>query len=53
MDIDGYQQKRVFFYVVTGLTYNVILGKHWLEDDDVTISVKQGCLDIGVSDIRI
>jgi predicted aspartyl protease len=53
MDINGYQQKRVFFYVVPGLTYDVILGKPWLEDANVTISAKQGCLDISVSDIRV
>ncbi|KAI1683408.1 Pol protein [Pyrenophora tritici-repentis] len=52
IDIDGHQQKRVFFYVVPGLTYDVILGKPWLEDADVTISAKQGCLDIGASNIR-
>jgi hypothetical protein len=27
IDIDSHQQKRVFFYVVPGLTYDVILGK--------------------------
>ncbi|KAI1687666.1 Pol protein [Pyrenophora tritici-repentis] len=52
IDIDGHQQKRVFFYVVPGLNYDVILGKPWLEDADVTISAKQGCLDIGASNIR-
>jgi predicted aspartyl protease len=49
IDIDGHQQTRVFFYVVPGLTYDVILGKPWLEDVDVIISAKQGCLDIGTS----
>ncbi|KNG46626.1 hypothetical protein TW65_06673 [Stemphylium lycopersici] len=53
IDIDGHQQKRVFFYVVPGLTYDVILGKPWLEDADVTISAKRGCLDIGASNIRV
>ena len=49
IDIDGHQQTRVFFYVVPGLTYDVILGKPWLEDVDATISAKQGCLDISTS----
>lgn len=53
INIDGHQQKRVFFYVVPGLTYNLILGNPWLEDAHVTISAKQGCLDIGVSNIRV
>jgi predicted aspartyl protease len=53
IDIDGHQQKRVFFYVVPGLAYDVVLGKPWLEDADVTISAKRGCLNIGVSGIRV
>jgi hypothetical protein len=52
-DIDGYQQKRVFFYVVPGLAYDLILGKPWLEDADVTLSAREGCLDIGVSNTRV
>lgn len=53
IDIDGHQQERVFFYVVPGLTYDLILGNPWLEDADVTISTRRGCLDIGVSGIRV
>jgi predicted aspartyl protease len=51
--IDGHQQARVFFYVVPGLTYDLILGKPWMEDADVTISLGRGCLDIGVSNICV
>jgi predicted aspartyl protease len=53
IDIDGHQQRCVFFYVVPGLIYDLILGKPWLEDVDATISAKQGCLDISTSTTRI
>jgi hypothetical protein len=53
IDIDGHQQARIFFYVVPGLTYDLILGKPWLEDANVTISARRGCLDIGVSNTRV
>ncbi|KAM4060442.1 reverse transcriptase (RNA-dependent DNA polymerase) [Hirsutella rhossiliensis] len=33
-DIDGYQKKRAFFYVVRDQTDPVILGKKWLNQED-------------------
>lgn len=53
IDIDGHRQKRIFLYVIPGLNYDLILGNPWLEDVDVTISPKRGCLDIGASSIRV
>lgn len=46
VDIDGHQRQRVFFYVILKLNYSIILGKPWMEDEDVYISVKKGCLTI-------
>src|SRR6266516_2610558 len=53
IDIDGHQQKRVFFYVIPGQSYDVVLGKRWMEDMDVHISSRKGCLDIRHSDTRV
>ena len=44
VDIDGHQQERMFFYVIPGLNYDIILGKPWMEDQDVDVSAKRGCL---------
>lgn len=53
VDIDGHQRQRIFFYVVPKLNYSIILGKPWMEDEDVHISAKKGCLTIGSSGIQV
>ncbi|XP_044724102.1 reverse transcriptase (RNA-dependent DNA polymerase) domain-containing protein [Hirsutella rhossiliensis] len=40
-DIDGYQKKRAFFYVVRDQTDPVILGKKWLNQEDVTCDYRR------------
>ncbi|KJZ71335.1 hypothetical protein HIM_09271 [Hirsutella minnesotensis 3608] len=49
-DIDGYQKKRAFFYVVRDQTDPVILGKKWLNQEDVTLRSSQNLLHIGTYD---
>ncbi|XP_044718768.1 reverse transcriptase (RNA-dependent DNA polymerase) domain-containing protein [Hirsutella rhossiliensis] len=49
-DIDGYQKKRAFFYVVRDQTDPVILGKKWLNQEDVTLRLSQNLLHIGTHD---
>src|SRR5579871_2735205 len=53
MDIGGHQQDRVFAYVVPGQTDNLILGKRWMEDQDVVLSARKGYLTIKSTGIRI
>src|SRR3546814_4910204 len=53
VDIDGHQRQRVFFYVVPKLNYSIILGKPWMEEEDVHISAKKGCLTMGSSGVRV
>ncbi|KJZ69971.1 hypothetical protein HIM_10642 [Hirsutella minnesotensis 3608] len=45
-DIDGYQKKRAFFYVVRDQTDPVLLGKKWLNQEDVTLRSSQNLLHI-------
>ncbi|KJZ68122.1 hypothetical protein HIM_12487 [Hirsutella minnesotensis 3608] len=49
-DIDGYQKKRAFFYVVRDQTDPVILGKKWLNQEDVTLRLSENLLHIGTYD---
>lgn len=48
-DIDGHKRKRVFFYVIPGQRDDVILGRPWMNLEDVTISLHEGELTIGTS----
>lgn len=47
MDIDGYRKKRVFLYIVVGQGDEVILGRTWMDEEDVTIQPARGQLYIG------
>ncbi|KAM4058581.1 hypothetical protein HRG_006460 [Hirsutella rhossiliensis] len=47
IDLDGHQQHRVFMYVIDDLNWDMILGKRWMEDQDVHIHAKEGYLEIG------
>ena len=53
MDIGGHQQDRVFIYVVPGQSENLILGKKWMEDQDVVLSARKGYLTIKSTGIHI
>ncbi|KAM7208834.1 hypothetical protein V8F06_014924 [Rhypophila decipiens] len=52
-DIDGHKRKRVFFYVVPGQDDDVILGRPWMDLEDVTISPARGELTIGTSGLVV
>lgn len=53
IDLDGHQQYRVFMYVIDNLNWDMILGKQWMEDQDVHIHAKEGYLEIGSSGVQI
>ena len=53
MDISGHQQDRVFTYVIPGQSENLILGKKWMEDQDVVLSAWKGYLTIKSTGIHI
>ncbi|KAM4059911.1 reverse transcriptase (RNA-dependent DNA polymerase) [Hirsutella rhossiliensis] len=52
IDLDGHQQHRVFMYVIDDLNWDMILGKRWMEDQDVHIHAKEGYLEIGSSGVQ-
>ncbi|KAI0993381.1 hypothetical protein K3495_g14803, partial [Podosphaera aphanis] len=46
MDIDG-RKEQVWSYVMPNLAYSIILGKPWMEKNDVHYSARRRCLRIG------
>ncbi|KAJ6436286.1 retrovirus polyprotein [Purpureocillium lavendulum] len=50
IDIDGYRKKRAFFYIIPGQDEDVILGRTWMNLEDVTIYPSKGLLHIGSQD---
>ncbi|KAI1000885.1 hypothetical protein K3495_g7311 [Podosphaera aphanis] len=46
MDIDE-RQEKLWGYVLPNLAYKIILGKPWMEHNDVVYSAKRMCLRIG------
>ncbi|XP_044717451.1 uncharacterized protein HRG_08959 [Hirsutella rhossiliensis] len=52
IDLDGHQQHRVFMYVIDDLNWDMILGKRWMEDQDVHIHAKEGYLEIGSNGVK-
>lgn len=50
IDIDGYRKRRVFFFVIPNQDDDVILGKTWMEEEDVTLQPAKGLLHIGSQD---
>lgn len=50
IDVDGYRKNRVFFYVVPNQDDDIILGKTWMEEEDVTLQPAKGLLHIGSQD---
>ncbi|KAJ6436050.1 hypothetical protein O9K51_11425 [Purpureocillium lavendulum] len=53
IDIDGHQQERVFMYVVPNSSYDMILGKPWMKDNDVMLDTKNECLEFRRSGIKV
>jgi predicted aspartyl protease len=49
IDIDGYKRNRLFFYIIPDQTEDVILGKTWMAEDDVTIRPAKNSLHIGAA----
>ncbi|KAL2126283.1 hypothetical protein VTI74DRAFT_1265 [Chaetomium olivicolor] len=52
-DIDGHKNNRVFFYVIPDQKDDVILGRPWMDAEDVTISPSRRELRIGTSGLVI
>lgn len=52
-DIDGHQRDRVFFYVIPGQKDDIILGRPWMDFEDVTISPRRNELTIGTSGLVV
>ena len=53
IDVGGHQQDRVFAYVIPDQSEDMILGQKWMEDQDVRLSPRKGCLTIKSTGIRI
>ncbi|KAM4061980.1 reverse transcriptase (RNA-dependent DNA polymerase) [Hirsutella rhossiliensis] len=49
---DGKEQHRVFMYVIDDLNWDMILGKRWMEDQDVHTHAKEGYLEIGSNGVQ-
>lgn len=49
LDIDGYEKKRSFFYIVSDQEDDLILGRTWMDLENVTIQPARGELHIGSS----
>ena len=52
INLDGYRE-NAFFYVVPGLSYDIILGLPWMRANDVRLSPKRVYLYIGPFNLRI
>jgi len=52
-DIDGHKLNRVFFYIIPNQEDDVILGRPWMNAEEVTISPSQGELTIGTSGLMV
>jgi hypothetical protein len=52
-DIDGHKLNRVFFYVIPDQEDDVILGRPWMNAEEVTISPSRGELTIGTSGLIV
>lgn len=49
LDIDGYMKKRAFFYIVQYQEDDLILGRTWMDLENVTVQPAKGMLHIGLS----
>ncbi|KJZ68644.1 hypothetical protein HIM_11963 [Hirsutella minnesotensis 3608] len=50
IDIDGYKKKRAFFYLIPAQEDEIILGRTWMNQENVTIQPARGLLHIGSQD---
>lgn len=50
IDIDGYRKKRFFFYVIPEQKDEVLLGRTWMNREDVVLYPSKGLLHIGSQD---
>lgn len=46
LDVDGYE-RMLYAYVIPGLSHDLILGKPWMEREDVIYNAKDHFMDIG------
>jgi hypothetical protein len=54
IDLDGHQQRRVFFYVIPNQKdYDIILGHPWMISQNVTFIPRRAELKIGASDTTL
>lgn len=53
MDIDGYRKKQAFFYIIPDQEDDVILGRGWMDQEDVTVQPARGRLHIGSQDLWV
>jgi transposase InsO family protein len=54
IDLEGHAQQRIFLYVIPNqLSYDIILGKPWMEDEDVVISPRKARIHIRSSGTRV
>ncbi len=52
-DIDGHKLSRVFFYIIPNQEDDIILGRPWMNAEEVTIFPSQGELTIGTSGLVV
>lgn len=45
LDIDGYQ-KTLYAYIIPYLSHGLVLGKPWMEKEDVIYHAKNQCMEI-------
>ena len=50
IDIDGYRKKRFFFYIIPEQKDEVLLGRTWMNREDVVLYPSKGLLHIGSQD---
>ena len=50
IDIDGYRKKRFFFYIIPEQKDEVLLGRTWMNKEDVALYPSKGLLHIGSQD---
>lgn len=45
LDLDGHETKKLWLYVLPNSTHKLMLGKKWMEDEDVIIHAKEDALE--------
>lgn len=52
-DIDGHKRNRTFFYIIPGQQDDVLLGRPWMNHEQITMSPAKGELVIGTSGLVV